>query len=149
VAHAAIGDCERVRPGLIGQPVNTVSSGAYLAAALWVWFRRPPRRARWAAVLTAVGLGSIGYHGPGTRSGRALHDGALLALVPVVATAAARPNRRLAAAAAVGASSAVLHAGTRTGSRACRPDSLWQGHGLWHVSSAVAIALVADGDRSA
>jgi drug/metabolite transporter (DMT)-like permease len=148
VPHAATGDCERVRPGLIGQPVNTASSGAYLAAAAWVWFRRPPRRARWAAALAAVGLGSIGYHGPGTRSGKALHDGALLALVPVVVGAATRPNRRLATAAAIGASSAVLHAGTRTGARACHPDSVWQGHGLWHVSSAVAIALLADGDRS-
>ena len=146
--HAATGDCERVRSGLIGQPVNTASSAAYLAAAAWVWFRRPPRRGLWVTVLAAVGLGSIGYHGPGTRSGKALHDGALLALVPVVATAATRPNPHLAVAAAIGASSAVLHAGTRTGSAACRPDSLWQGHGMWHIASATAIALLADGDRS-
>ena len=147
MAHAATGDCERVRPGLIGQPVNTASSGAYLVAAAWIWLRHPPRRELWSAVLAAVGLGSIGYHGPGTRSGKALHDGALMALVPVVATALGRPNRHLAAAAAIGASSAALHATTRTGSRACRPDSTWQGHGAWHVASAIAIAWLADGER--
>ena len=33
VAHVAASDCERVRPGLIGQPANTVSSLAFLLAA--------------------------------------------------------------------------------------------------------------------
>jgi hypothetical protein len=148
VPHAAVGDCEQVRPGVVGQPVNTVTSAAYLLAAAWVWHRRPPRKEMWATVLVAVGLGSIGYHGPGTRAGKALHDGALLALVPAVASASMRPNRRLPFAAAIGASSAVLHAGTRTGCRACRPESPWQGHGAWHALSAIAIALVADGEAS-
>ena len=113
-----------------------------------MWQREHPRRwALWSAVLAAVGLGSIGYHGPGTKAGKALHDGALLALVPVVASAVVRPNRHLAAAAGIGASSAVLHAGTRTGCRGCRPDSPLQGHGLWHLLSAASIALLADGEE--
>lgn len=32
------------------------------------------------------------------------------------------------------------YAAGRTGSRLCRPDSLLQGHALWHVCSAVAVA---------
>jgi hypothetical protein len=148
VAHAATGDCERVRPGLLGQPVNTVSSAAYLVAAAWVEHRRPPRWGLWMAVLAAVGLGSIGYHGPGTRAGKALHDGALLALVPVAASGLLRPNRHLPAVAALFTSSAVLHATTRTGCRACHPDSPLQGHGAWHVCSAIAIALWADGEAA-
>lgn len=35
--HVACGDCERVRPGLIGQPANTLSSLAFVAAAVPVW----------------------------------------------------------------------------------------------------------------
>jgi hypothetical protein len=148
VAHAATGDCERVRAGVIGQPVNTVSSAAYLVAAGWVVYRKPLRWKLWAAVLAAVGLGSIGYHGPGTQAGKALHDGALLALLPVAASGVRRPNRRLPVAAALGATSALLHATTRTGSPACRPDSRFQGHGAWHVCSAIAIALLADGEAA-
>jgi peptidoglycan/LPS O-acetylase OafA/YrhL len=146
VPHAATGDCERVRPGLVGQPVNTVSSGAYLLAAAWVGRCRPPRWALWTAALTAVGLGSVAYHGPGTAAGKALHDGALLAVVPLVASGLIRPNRNAPVAAAIGASSAVLHAATRTGCRACRPDSPLQGHGAWHVCSALALVLWADGE---
>jgi hypothetical protein len=128
--------------------VNTVSSAAYLVAAGWVLQRRPPRWKLWAAVLAAVGLGSIGYHGPGTRAGKALHDGALLAIVPVAASGLRRPNRRLHLAAAIVTTSALLHTVTRTGSPACRPDSRLQGHGLWHVSSAIALALWADGEAA-
>jgi hypothetical protein len=148
VPHAAVGDCEQVRPGPIGQPVNTLTSAAYVIAAAWIWHRRPPRRELWAAVLVAVGLGSIAYHGPGTRPGKWLHDGALVALVPLLASSMLERNRRLPVAAAIGASSVVLHATTRTGSRACRPDSLLQGHGAGHLASAVALALVADGERA-
>ena len=128
--------------------MNTASSAAYLVAAGWVVQRRPPRWKLWSAVLAAVGLGSIAYHGPGTPAGKALHDGALLAILPVAASGVRRPNRRLPLAAAIGASSAVLHATTRTGSRACRPDSRLQGHGAWHLSSAIALALWADGETA-
>jgi hypothetical protein len=148
VAHAATGDCEEVRPGPIGQPVNTLSSVAYLVAAAWVWRRGGPRRTLWAAALTAVGLGSIGYHGPGTRAGKALHDGALVALVPVVASGLRPRNTHLPAAAALGTTAAVLHVSTRTGCRACHPGSVWQGHGAWHVLSALSIAVLATGERA-
>lgn len=87
----AASDCERCRPGLVAQPVNTVSSLAFCAAGL-VIARRARRKARlgisphttsaesavgWSAF--AAGLGSVAYHGPGTRAGQVLHDASLLA----------------------------------------------------------------------
>lgn len=35
------GDCEALRPGPIGQPVNTVTSLAYVAAGAWLLRRVP------------------------------------------------------------------------------------------------------------
>lgn len=146
--HAAAGDCEQVRPGLLGQPVNTVTSGAYLLGAIWVARRPTPRRLLWATTLLWVGLGSIGYHGPGTLTGKRLHDSSLVALALVVASGRHRPNRHRVVAAPLGAIAAVVHATTRTGCRACRPDSLFQGHGLWHVLSAASLTLYATGEEA-
>lgn len=144
--HVAHGDCERVRPGPLGQPVNTVTSAAYLAAAGWVWHRRARRRVPWAGALALAGLGSVAYHGPGTRAGKALHDGALVVLVLVAASGGRSPSRRLPVAAGLGAVAATVHGVTRTGGSACRPDSLLQGHAAWHLLSATALALWADGE---
>jgi drug/metabolite transporter (DMT)-like permease len=146
VDHAALGDCERVRPGPVGQPVNTVTSAAYLAAAVWVWRRRARRRALWAGALGLAGVGSLAYHGPGTRAGKALHDGALVVLALVAASGRSSSNRRLPVAAGLGAVAATIHGVTRTDGPACRPDSLLQGHAAWHVLSATSVALWADGE---
>jgi hypothetical protein len=145
--HAATGDCERVRPGLIGQPVNTVTSAAYLVGAAWIARRPTPRRLLWATALTWVGAGSIAYHGPGTRAGQQLHDSSLVALGLVAATGQRRPNRHRLVAAPIAAGAAVVHAATRTGRRRCRPDSLLQGHGLWHLLSALSATLIATGEE--
>ncbi|HEV7722017.1 MAG TPA: hypothetical protein VGO60_12055 [Iamia sp.] len=85
MTHVATGDCERCRPGLVAQPVNTVSSLAFVAAGVpLVRGRRPVTRALgWAAV--AAGLGSVAYHGPGTAAGRYAHDASLLALLGLMA----------------------------------------------------------------
>jgi hypothetical protein len=146
VHHAALGDCERVRPGLLGQPVNTVTSAAYLVAAGWVWRRRARRRSLWAGTLALAGAGSVAYHGPGTPAGKALHDGALVVLALVAATGSSSSNRRLPVAAGLGAVAATIHGVTRTDGPACRPDSLLQGHGAWHLLSATSLALWADGE---
>lgn len=94
IDHVAAGDCERCRPGVVAQPVNTMSSLA-LTAAGWLAVRRagssahPHRRGEavigWSAV--AAGLGSVAYHGPGGRLGRQFHDGSLVALLAAVAVA--------------------------------------------------------------
>jgi hypothetical protein len=36
---------------------------------------------------------------------------------------------------------------SRTGEPWCHPDSIWQGHGFWHLASAVALALWAGSPR--
>ncbi len=41
--------CERVAPGLWGEPLNAISNGAFWLAALWLWWRslrlrRPARQ---------------------------------------------------------------------------------------------------------
>lgn len=90
-AVVAASDCERCRPGLVTQPVNTVSSLAYVvagAASLAEARRRPTgtapgtRAVGWA--LVAVGLGSVAYHGPGGVVGRWAHDASLLAMTGLV-----------------------------------------------------------------
>ena len=83
-------DCERCRPGLVTQPVNTLSSLAYVVAggATLAEARRQPtatpggRAVGWA--LVAVGLGSVAYHGPGGAAGRWFHDASLLAMTGLV-----------------------------------------------------------------
>lgn len=153
MAHAAAGDCESVHGSFVGQPVNSLTSGAYLLAAAWVWWRAPRRRVLWTALLAWVGLGSIGYHGPGTTAGKRLHDSALAALVGALGTDLVvrreAANRHLATSVALLAGAVVVHGTTRTGCRGCRPESAWQGHGLWHVLSALALAWWADGERPA
>ncbi|HMJ75096.1 MAG TPA: hypothetical protein VK507_03940 [Iamia sp.] len=85
MTHVATGDCERCRPGPVAQPVNTLSSLAFVAAGVpLVRGRRPVTRALgWAAV--ATGLGSVAYHGPGTAAGRYVHDASLIALLGLMA----------------------------------------------------------------
>jgi hypothetical protein len=80
-------DCEQVRVGLLGQPVNAVSAAGYLVAAGWlVWVcrrRAAPRRYWWFAVAVAAnGVGSGLYHGPGWPGSGWCHDVAAVA-VPV------------------------------------------------------------------
>ena len=85
-------DCERLSDGLLAQPVNAVSSLAYLAAGVAVAApalrTASPRRAErltCAVVVAMDGVGGILFHG-GLPAGRALHDGALLATLLFVVT---------------------------------------------------------------
>jgi hypothetical protein len=81
VSTLGASDCERLRDGLLAQPVNALSSLAYLAAGGWVaWAaRRAEPACRRAAVafgltLALTGAGSADYHGPGSPAARWLHD---------------------------------------------------------------------------
>ena len=145
--HAALGDCEQVRPGFFGQPINSATSLAYVVAGAYVARHGESRPRLWSALLVALGIGSIAYHGPGTRSGRLAHDASVVAAVVVLGTAAVRPNRNAAVAVGLGTVAVSIHASTRTGCRACTPESVWQGHGLWHVMSGAALTAVALGER--
>ncbi len=83
--HVAVGDCERCRPGPVAQPINTVSSLAFVAAGVPLvrGRRRAVRAVGWAAV--ATGAGSVLFHGPGGTVGKYLHDASLITLLGLMA----------------------------------------------------------------
>lgn len=144
--HVAVGDCERIRPGLIGQPANTLSSLAFVAAAVPLLraSRRPAGRA-WAGVAAAAaieGIGSVGYHGPGGRFSKLLHDAGLVALVATTARAlVSDPDARVRPQAiGLGAAALALHTLSRTGGPLCACNSPLQGHALFHLVAAAALA---------
>ncbi len=87
----AVSDCEAIHDGFLGQPVNALSSGAYLVAgaALVADAARTtgPHRDRlvtYGLAVAANGIGGVGYHGPGDRLSRWVHDSALLASLGLI-----------------------------------------------------------------
>jgi hypothetical protein len=177
----AIADCERVLVGLLGQPVNSLTSLAFVVAGAFTWARS--HRIVGAASI-ATGVGSFLFHGPMPPGAEWAHDvslawllvavaavgtawerwGGLPALAAIGAGLAAVPaaGDPLGVAAAVAAIASVLWRqrtprtwaalvilGTAaivgrlaaTGGPLCVPDSLFQGHGFWHLGAAFAVAL--------
>jgi hypothetical protein len=147
--HVAASDCERIRPGLVGQPANTVSSLAFVLAAVPIARRTRDGASRaWIGVAAAAafaGLGSVAYHGPGGRLSKAVHDAGLVALAATLTAARAqeRPRRVRPAAVALGAAAVALHTLSRTGGPLCSCDSRLQGHALFHVVAAAALVAAA------
>jgi hypothetical protein len=136
-------DCELVRDAVLGQPVNSLSSLAYVVAAAFVLRRGGPLGP--ALALAAVGGGSFVYHGPMPAGAERLHDGSIAALVVITAVAAwRRGHRRLrwppAFAWVALAAAGVLNLLGRTGAPLCRPDGWAQPHAAWHVLTAVAVS---------
>lgn len=79
----ATADCELIGSGLLGQPVNTLTTLALVAAGL-VLVPRP--RSRWVGIaLIATGLGSFAFHGPMAPGGIWIHDVTLAWLILVIA----------------------------------------------------------------
>lgn len=145
--HVAVSDCERIRSGLIAQPVNSLSSLAYCGAGMWILRRSPRdvRRRSLAAAAVAAGFGSAAYHGPGGRSGKALHDLTATWLAAQIALSV-MTQRSLVSRVRVATLLTIagtVHATSRTGRVFCRPGSLLQGHAVWHVLGAVAAAVAA------
>lgn len=147
--HPATADGERLHPGLIAQPVNTITSAAYLLAACRLWPEAvgSVRGRALRLAMAANGVGSMGFHGPGDKLSHRIHDLALWSMIGVMATdigvtAVRRPRQLigLAGPIAVLAAGAAVNAMTRTGGRWCRPDSVLQGHGIWHLASAAGLA---------
>jgi hypothetical protein len=153
-------DCERLRDGWLAQPVNAVTSLAYVVAGGVVGARavrdgRVDRAAlAYAACLGLVGLGSVAFHGPQPRGARLMHDAPVVGLVGLaLGTPASRrlggrpalpgwsPGRG-ALAAGLAALAAAAYASGRTGAPTCDPDSRVQLHGAWHVCSAAAFVVV-------
>lgn len=78
----AAADCELIRQGLFGQPVNTITTLAFFLAGAWL-LRRPG--AGWVGVaLAATGVGSFVFHGPMPAWGEWAHDVTLAWLIVVI-----------------------------------------------------------------
>ena len=157
------GDCERLRPTRLVQPVNAVTSGAYCAAGWVVAVRcwagagdRQPEVVLFATLLELVGVGSIAFHGPQVPGSRAAHDWPIPALVGVVAASPLMRRRRGRRAfpgwtrargawlVATAATAGAAYAAGRTRSPTCHPESPIQLHGAWHLLSAAAFVQVGD-----
>lgn len=156
-------DCERIRDGWLAQPVNALTSLAFVGAAGVVlartWQPAPDRRGEvlaYASLLALVGVGSVAFHGPQPPGARAMHDIPIPVLVGLaVGTPVARRARgqvplpgwssgRGQALAATASAAGLAYAGGRTGAATCDPDSLLQLHGAWHVLAALGFVTVAD-----
>lgn len=152
-------DCEELREGLLAQPSNAVSSGAFIVAAIVLWLRLP-RQERWrlgglyALLLAFIGIGSVIYHGPQVAGARQLHDfpiPVLIALAFVVLVVRWRrgevllPGRsrgRVVAFILVSVISPAAYFLGRTGAALCDPGSIYQPHAIWHLSTATGFALL-------
>jgi hypothetical protein len=71
-------DCEHIGQGFLGQPVNALSSLAYVAVGALLLRRALAARSTalvvYATTVVAVGIGSIAFHGPMPSWGRFAHD---------------------------------------------------------------------------
>lgn len=155
-ASAGLGqsDCERIVDEALAQPVLAVTSLAYVAAGLvvlgWAVWGRSPLAGCAAVVLVAIGIGSFAYHGPAPSWAKPAHDLPIIAAGVVYVALLVRSRRRQwrsvwAPAAGLFAVGLIAYAAGRSGSPMCRPDSLWQYHGAWHVLSAMAAGWAAAG----
>src|SRR6266545_2597160 len=59
--------CERIGPGLLGEPLNALSNLSFFAAAVWAAKAARPARADWAVwllivIVAVIGLGSLAFH---------------------------------------------------------------------------------------
>jgi len=85
-------DCEAIRDGVLAQPVNAISSAAYVVVGLWLVVRAVSNRAGETAVqvvfglaLASVGIGSVAFHGPQPPGSRLLHDLTIAAVFALIA----------------------------------------------------------------
>jgi len=85
----AAADCEAIGVGLFRQPVNSLTTLAFVVAGIVVIIRRPDRR--WVGgALVATGVGSFMFHGPMPPGSEWAHDVTLAWLLLVVAAEGTR-----------------------------------------------------------
>jgi hypothetical protein len=133
-------DCEALRDGWLGQPMNSLSSLAYVAAGIYV---ARTEQAAFGVSLIALGAGSVLYHGPMPSGAGLAHDGSIVLFLVLMARFAwqrrlPRPPLLAIVVAVVGIT---IYLPSRTGRPLCRPNSLIQGHAAWHVLTAIACAV--------
>lgn len=145
-------DCERIVDTALAQPVLALTSMAYVAAGLaalvWAARVRTTLCAAAGVALVAVGAGSFAYHGPQPLWAGPAHDWPIVALAAVcaaglVGSVSRREWSKWAAPAVIFAVGLAAYVAGRSGSPLCRPDSLWQFHGVWHLLSAIAALAAA------
>ncbi len=143
-------DCERIVGAALAQPVLAITSLAYVAAGMavlcWAMRVRAPLAGAAGVALVAVGAGSFAYHGPQPSWAELAHNWPIVAAGAVYAAGLARSRRHRSAwatAAGLFALGVAAYVAGRSGSPLCRPDSLWQYHGAWHVLSAAAAGWAA------
>lgn len=80
-------DCESLGDGTLVQPINALTSFAYVVVGVIVAIaavrrgREPAPSLLFAGLLAAVGLGSVAFHGPQPTGARLMHD------LPILLTA--------------------------------------------------------------
>ncbi len=91
---AAIGesDCETIGRGLLAQPVNAVSSLAYVVVGVIVLYpvlrsedEERIVRSVFGSLLIATGIGSLLFHGPQGPASRVIHDSTFILTVLLIA----------------------------------------------------------------
>jgi hypothetical protein len=86
-------DCEFLAAGFLAQPINAVSSLAFVVAGFLLFLAgtrggfRGPLAAAFSATLVAVGIGSVAFHGPGGVVADWVHDGSITALLVLIGAA--------------------------------------------------------------
>ena len=86
-------DCEYIVEGWLAQPVNAMSSLAFVLAGIWVPLAIRTRSGRsgmlgsaFGSSLALVGIGSLAFHGPGGTLAGWLHDASITALLILILT---------------------------------------------------------------
>ena len=152
-------DCEQALAGLLTQPINALSSLAFIpagaltvVAAMRASGRLRLHLAGYGVALIGVGVGSFAYHGPQPAWAGRPHDASIavaLVLAILLAVTAGRRRTRVwrtgagRLSAALLAAALVAYAAGRTGSPLCDPRGWIQPHAVWHVliaGSALAFA---------
>ncbi|HSJ82182.1 MAG TPA: hypothetical protein VLA91_00045 [Acidimicrobiia bacterium] len=88
----AAADCETIGAGFLGQPVNTLTTLAFVVAGVVLVGLRPDRR--WVGIgLVATGVGSFLFHGPMPPGSEWAHDVTLAWLIALVAGIGSRWER--------------------------------------------------------
>ncbi len=135
-------DCELLRMSWPAQPVNAGSALIFVFVGVWLW----RRRARLPAIaMMLTGAGSVWFHGSTGNASAWAHDVTLYALIAVSAIELWRlfgSGRPPILAGAILAAGAAVWCTSRTGGVLCDPNSPLQGHAVWHIAAAAAVAVL-------
>jgi hypothetical protein len=88
----AAADCEIIGPGFLGQPINSLTTFAFVVAGAVLIAVRRDRR--WVGIgLVATGVGSFVFHGPMPPGSEWAHDVTLAWLIAIVGGVGSRWER--------------------------------------------------------